>query len=477
VRQLEADYLIVGAGAVAMAFADTLLTDSDASLIMVDRRHRPGGHWNDAYPFVRLHSPSLFYGVNSRRLGSERLEQTGLNRGFCELASSPEICAYFEAVMREQFLPSGRVTYLPMSEYAGDGEVISRVAGSRTRVRARRVVDATYADTRLASTHPPGFSVAAGVRLLPPHELPAVAEPYEGCVIIGAGKTAMDAAVWLLENGAPPDRITWIRPRDAWMLPRENFQPTAEGFAPSIGGLAAELEAASNATSVPDLFERLEAAGLLKRIDPEVTPTMYRCAIVSSSELELMRRITRVVRLGHVEAIEPDRVVLEGGVLHSPPNVIYVNCTADGIPSRAPQPIFQRERILLQYVRRCLPTLSGAFVAHIEATRADEDEKNSLCAPIPAPHNPLDWLRMHLSEAANRLRWSEHPELQAWFAGSRLDPFTGLVERAMKQPTAEQAAILERYRKAARPAYQRLAELLEGADTPSSQRAARPLKG
>ena len=43
-RTLEADYVIVGAGAVAMAFADSLLTDTDASIVMVDRRHKPGGH-------------------------------------------------------------------------------------------------------------------------------------------------------------------------------------------------------------------------------------------------------------------------------------------------------------------------------------------------------------------------------------------------------------------------------------------------
>lgn len=53
-RALEADYVVVGAGAVAMAFADTLLGESDATVILVDRRDRPGGHWNDAYPFVRL---------------------------------------------------------------------------------------------------------------------------------------------------------------------------------------------------------------------------------------------------------------------------------------------------------------------------------------------------------------------------------------------------------------------------------------
>ncbi|MBL8481771.1 MAG: NAD(P)/FAD-dependent oxidoreductase, partial [Rhodocyclaceae bacterium] len=48
---METDYLVVGAGATAMAFVDTLLGESDARIIMVDKRHKPGGHWNDAYPF------------------------------------------------------------------------------------------------------------------------------------------------------------------------------------------------------------------------------------------------------------------------------------------------------------------------------------------------------------------------------------------------------------------------------------------
>ena len=46
--KLTADYLIVGAGAMGMAFADVLLTETEATVILVDRHHRPGGHWNDA---------------------------------------------------------------------------------------------------------------------------------------------------------------------------------------------------------------------------------------------------------------------------------------------------------------------------------------------------------------------------------------------------------------------------------------------
>ena len=73
----DVDYLIVGAGAMGMAFADTILTESTASVALVDRRARPGGHWNDAYPHVRLHQPSAFYGVNSRVLGTEAVDGHG----------------------------------------------------------------------------------------------------------------------------------------------------------------------------------------------------------------------------------------------------------------------------------------------------------------------------------------------------------------------------------------------------------------
>ena len=94
-ERLEADYLVVGAGAMGMAFTDVLVTETDATVVMVDRRHRPGGHWNDAYPFVRLHQPSSFYGVNSLPLGNNTIDAQGWNQGLYELATNSEVCAYF----------------------------------------------------------------------------------------------------------------------------------------------------------------------------------------------------------------------------------------------------------------------------------------------------------------------------------------------------------------------------------------------
>ena len=401
-RMLEADYVIVGAGAVAMAFADTLLTDTDASMIIIDRRHKPGGHWNDSYPFVRLHGPSINYGVNSRPLGTGKIDQFSLNKGLHELAGGHEICAYFDQVMCQRLLPSGRVTFMPLSNFSDDGVVSSLLTGARTLVKARKkIVDVTLADTRVPSTHPPAFAVLPGLQCVPPNALVQLKEPVAGFVIVGAGKTSIDTVIWLLEQGTDPATITWIRPREAWLLNRKMVQVSDDFFADTVGGLAAEMECARDATSIDDLFARLEAAKLLRRIDPYIKPSMYRCAIVSDAELAQLRRVTNVVRKGHVKTITADRIMLDQGEIPTSLHHVHVNCSADGIPRNVPQPMFQGDRIRVQYVRICQPTFSGAFVAHVEATLSTDEEKNALCRPVPIPDQPSDWLRMHLPAAQN----------------------------------------------------------------------------
>lgn len=458
---LSADYVIAGAGAIGLAFADTLLSETTATLLIVDRRAKPGGHWNDAYPFVRLHSPSVTYGVNSLPLGTERLDEVGLNRGLHELASGAEICAYFDRVMQERLLPSGRVTYLPVHELGVDGAATSLLDGKRRQLTARRRwVDATLADTQVPATHPPRFSVAHGVRCVTPNDLARPRQPCRGHVIVGGGKTAMDTALWLLEQGIAPDTITWIRPRDSWLLNRTNVQPTAAFVMRTLAAMTAELESAVDARSVSELFERLEGAGVLLRIDPTVEPTMYRCAIVSDAEIAQLRRIRSVVRLGRVRAIERDRIVLEQGVVATSPDHVHVHCSAEGLPRGPAQPVFQRDRIVPQYVRRCSPTFSASFIAHLEATLDNDDEKNALCEPVPVPKEPIDWLRMHLHSARNQQRWTQHRDLQEWMRSSRLEAYSAVFEQASKHPDPGWAQWQTRLRRARQPGLGRMAELL-----------------
>ena len=117
--EIETDYLVIGAGASGMAFTDALIADADVDVVMVDRRHSPGGHWNDAYPFVRLHQPSATYGVNSRPLGTETIDATGPNAGFYERATGVEICDYFRRVLEEQLVGSGQVRFFGQCDYVG----------------------------------------------------------------------------------------------------------------------------------------------------------------------------------------------------------------------------------------------------------------------------------------------------------------------------------------------------------------------
>ena len=124
--EIETDYLVVGAGASGMAFVDALIAECDADVVMVERRHCPGGHWNDAYPFVRIHHASACYGVNSRMLGKDSIDQTGPNAGFYERSTAVEICAYYQRVLDEVLLPSDRCASSACVTTLGTGQTRTR---------------------------------------------------------------------------------------------------------------------------------------------------------------------------------------------------------------------------------------------------------------------------------------------------------------------------------------------------------------
>lgn len=455
---LTTDYLVIGAGATAMALVDTLLTDdAQANVVMVDCHAAPGGHWNDAYPFVTLHQPSAFYGVNSLELSHGRQEHSGWNQGLADLATGTEVLAYYSQVMRHRFLPSGRVRYLPqhrMDEASGCAE--SLLTGQRTAMAVRRkTVDTTYYRTTVPATHTPSFTVADGVRFMPPGRLPSLTSAPEGFTVIGGGKTGIDTCLWLLAQGVEPERIRWIMPRDAWLIDRRNTQAAPEFFDTSIGAQAAQFEAIVAATSVDDLFDRLEAAGVLLRIDTTVRPTMFHAATVSQAELQALRGIRQVTRMGRVQRIEANRIVLQHGEVPTSAGQVHVDCTASAISNIQAKPIFAPGRITPQTVRAYQPTFSAAFIAHVEATREGDAEKNRLCQVVPLPNHATDWIAMTLANLMNQGQWSADPELRAWILASRLDGFSAMVKTAAAADPAK-AEVVGRMRQAAMAAAMKL---------------------
>lgn len=430
-RAIETDYLVVGAGASGMAFTDSLLASSEARVVLVDRLHRPGGHWLDAYPFVRLHQPSAIYGVASRPLGHNRIDESGPNAGFYERASAAEICDYFSRVLEEQFLASGRVTFLGLHNYlgedAGDHYAVSLLTGEKTTIRARKLVDATYIQSEIPSRHTPSYLASDGVHLVTPNQLADLDSPAGGFTVIGAGKTAMDTCSWLLDQGIDADRIQWIRPREPWLLDRKSFQPL-ERVGSYMQLQANWVEASTQAESGVELARRLEAAGSFLRIDPDVEPDVYRGPIISARELKALRSIERVVRKGRVRGVGTDRIELDQGQVAAQADTVHVDCTAAGVRRTEVRPIFDGNLIRLQYVTITGLSFGASTLGMIEATRGDDAEKNRLCPPLTFTGNASDLLSFTYAGMAGLYARTAESDLAAWAESCRLNPACGAIQ-------------------------------------------------
>ncbi|MHA7271007.1 NAD(P)-binding protein [Arthrobacter sp. HLT1-20] len=419
-RTVQADYLVVGAGATGMAFTDALIDHTNARVAVVDRRHGVGGHWLDAYPFVRLHQASAFYGVASTLLGGGRVQRHGPEAGLHERADAPEICSYYSHLLANRLLESGRVEFLANSDYTADRRIRSRISGQQFTVPPHcRIVDARYLAPSIPADTPPPFEVASGARVIPVNGLARLAEAASQYVVVGSGKTATDACLWLLAHGVDASQIVWVRPRDPWMLNRAVVQPNPA----VVLGMAADImEAAGTATSLENLFLGLEDAGIMVRIDRTVTPTMAKTPTLAMWELEQLRSIEHVVRLGHVRLVERGRITLAEGSVAIARDAIVVHCAASGLQYPPSIPIWGPSAITLQPIRAGFPCFGAALAGYVEATRNDDAEKNRLCPPTPYPNSLTDWARMNLLGTRATMSFGSQPDIKEWADGVALNP-------------------------------------------------------
>lgn len=418
-RTVDADYLVVGAGATGMAFTDALVDHSDARVLLVDRRHGVGGHWLEAYPFVRLHQSSAFYGVASTLLGGGRLQERGPEAGLQERATQAEIVAYFARVL-DGLVDSGRVEFLPNSEYDGDRTVTSRISGDTVRVPdSCRIVNAHYLAPSIPAEKPPPFGVGDGARVVPVNDLARLEEAPSQYVVVGSGKTATDACVWLLGRGVDPDAICWVRPREPWMFNRALIQPDLRIFL----GMAADLmQSAAEAASLEDLFLRLEEHGIMLRIDRSVMPTMAKTPTLATWELDLLRTIEDVVRRGHVESVSRGKLTLAGGTVGIADDALVVHCAADGLKYPPLVPLWRPQDITLQPVRAGFPCFGAALAGYVEATRADDDEKNRLCPPSNYGDSMAQWAEMNVRGTRATMSFMAEQDIKEWSDTVALNP-------------------------------------------------------
>ena len=402
-----------------MAFTDALTDHADVRVVLVDRRHGPSGHWLEAYPFVRLHQSSAFYGVASTLLGGGQLQQRGPETGLQERASQSEICAYY-ARMLDRMVDSGKVEFFANSEYVGDRTVVSRITGERFEVPERcRVVDAHYLAPSIPAEKPPPFGVAEDARVVPVNGLARLEEAPSQYVVVGSGKTATDACIWLLSRGVDPDAVCWVRPRDPWMLNRARVQPDPAIF---LGMAADMMRAAEQASSLEGLFLDLEDAGIMLRIDRTVTPTMAKAPTLATWELEQLRTLENVVRRGHVETVDRGKLTFADGSVAVAEDALEVHCAADGLKYPPLVPVWRPEAITLQPIRAGFPCFGAALTGYVEATREDDDEKNRLCPPSHYGNSLAEWASMNVLGTRATMSFSAEPDIKAWTDQVALNP-------------------------------------------------------
>jgi len=324
----------------------------------------------------------------------------------------------------------------------------------------KKIIDCTYLKTTVPSTHTPNFAIAPEMQFMPLNDLPKIKKSPAGFIIIGGGKTGIDACLWLLENKVDPDKITWIMSRDAWLLDRKTTQPSMEFFEYSIGNQANQFEAIAAAESIPDLFKRLEDKGVLVRIDKNVQPKMFHGATISQLELEELRRIKNIVRMGRVQSIETNKIILDKGTIPTSTNHIHVDCSASAISNLEMKPIFTSDVVTPQTVRSYQPVFSAAVIAYVEANYETDKEKNNLCKVVPLPNHDTDWIKMLAAMMMNQFTWGQDKELRNWIKNNRLDGFGQVIAGASKEDEAKQV-ILKRLKNSVMPAAMKLQQFMQ----------------
>ena len=282
-----------------------------------------------------------------------------------------------------------------------------------------RVVDTRYLAPSIPAEKPPPFGVAEDARVLPVNELARLEEAPSQYVIVGAGKTATDACIWLLSRGVDPDAICWVRPRDPWMLNRAVVQPDPAIF---LGMAADTMQAAEASSSLEDLFLRLEDAGIMLRIDETVMPRMAKTPTLASWELEQLRTLENVVRRGHLRSVGRGTLTFADGSVAVADDALVVHCAADGLKYPPLVPVWRPEAITLQPIRAGFPCFGAAMIGYVEATRDADVEKNRICPPSPLPDSMATWARMNVLGTQAVMAFSAEPDIKEWSDRVALNP-------------------------------------------------------
>jgi hypothetical protein len=199
------------------------------------------------------------------------------------------------------------------------------------------------------------------------------------------------------------------------------------------------MAAAAGAESLDDLFLRMEAEAVMLRIDPDVVPTMAKTPTLGTWELDLLRTVDHVVRLGHIKRVTRSEMTLDHGTVPMEPDSLVVHCAASGLRYPPLVPVWSSDQIRLQTVRAGFPCFNAALLGYVEATRDDDRERNRLCPPNTLPDHPANWARMQVRGTLATRAFGAEPDIAAWSNTCALNP--ARMEPSQRDAPGVQAAL------------------------------------
>jgi len=397
-HELPCDYLIIGAGTSNLSFLDTLLDQlPNATFILADRFSSPGGHWTKSYPFVRLHQPSCSYGVNSLPLGTNLTKSGAEDYDSNDRATGKEVCGYYGRVV-DKMKATKRVEVYFNTEYVWNEDTQTHQLISTTSDESGGAKAYTVNCTKIVKTETrvvvpsmrnAPFHVDKSVSIAPINALPkqlAGERMQSKYVVIGAGKTGTDAILYLLENGVDQGAITWIISRDIWYFIRDGLIPNPipgkKYWKYILDGLFSPL---MESPSAKEFFLNAEKTGSVGRIDPDASdhPVIFKGAMIDKSDLERLRLVEDTVRLGRVNSISTNKIILDRGTIpFSSDSTLIIDCMAEDFfgyyDFEEDFEVFNTGRIRLGPLLFIFnPSATSAIIAFLESEFYDDSIKNS----------------------------------------------------------------------------------------------------
>ena len=305
------DCVIIGAGPGGLAVGGAL-AQRGVSAVLLEAEDAVGARWRGRYDRLRINTSSLTSFLPGRRFPLR----------YGRWPSRDQMVAYYEGYARDHGLDVRTGVRASVVEREGDGWIVRSSSGD---VAARSLVVATGKDNVPRVPRWPGRESFSG-QVLHSAEYRSP-EPFRGqhAVVVGAGSSAVDVALDLLEGGAASVAVSVRRaphlfrkamgplPSDLAMVASSRLpHAVVDAVVPRLRRLTIGDLAPYGLPAPEDRFtERVLVGGMIPVVDPGgFVPAVKR------GDLRI---------LPAVEALDGDAVVLAGGARHEAR--VVVACT------------------------------------------------------------------------------------------------------------------------------------------------------